>query len=130
MAGVEGKPSPVKKYFEPGAEIHWGRIARDADIAEIAGAVARWNVHATAERQGKVREVPANPDSLSMTFRGGPIAARMVIAKLDMIMNVVADSLNSSPTAEDTSEQRPGEIGKFLSIAVAAAEKERQRLIG
>jgi hypothetical protein len=33
---------------------------RNADVAEIAGAVARWNVHAAAERDGEMRIVAAD----------------------------------------------------------------------
>jgi hypothetical protein len=35
--------------FEPSTEIHRSIVERHADIAKIASAVARWNVHAAAQ---------------------------------------------------------------------------------
>ncbi len=42
----------LSEHFEPGAEVHGGRIAGHADVPEITGAVAGRNVHATAEGDG------------------------------------------------------------------------------
>src|SRR6266511_1635988 len=42
---VECVPPPAKIGLEPAGEIHWAIGRWRADFAEIAGAIARWNVH-------------------------------------------------------------------------------------
>src|SRR5688572_27472485 len=48
VAGVEGVPLPAEVGFEPAGEVHRRVWGRQADVAEIAGAVPRGNVHAAA----------------------------------------------------------------------------------
>ena len=60
VAGIERVPAAAEIDFEPSAEIHRRRVERHADVAEIAGAVARRNVHAAAQRDREVGEVPAH----------------------------------------------------------------------
>jgi hypothetical protein len=57
VTGVFRVPAARQKDFEPGAEIHWINIDRNADVAEIPGAIAGGDVHATAESNGEVGEV-------------------------------------------------------------------------
>src|SRR5438046_1851556 len=57
VAGVEGPPAVAEVDFEPRAEIHRTRNGRDADVAEVAGGVARGDVHAAAEGDRQVREI-------------------------------------------------------------------------
>ena len=61
----------ARKHFEPGGEIHRRIDRRDADIAEIARAVARRDVHAAAQRDGQVRVVAAHalPGDEGVDFR-------------------------------------------------------------
>src|SRR5207245_160024 len=49
VARVEGVPMAAEIDLEPGAEIHRLVHGLDADIAEIARAIARRDVHAAAE---------------------------------------------------------------------------------
>jgi hypothetical protein len=56
VARVYGVPTAIEKDFGPGAEIHRTDISRDADVAEIAGAIPCGNVHAPAERDREIRE--------------------------------------------------------------------------
>src|SRR6185437_16119438 len=46
--------------LEPAGEVHRDRGRRDADVAKIARAIARRNVHATAECDRRVGIVAAN----------------------------------------------------------------------
>jgi hypothetical protein len=55
-------PAPSEKDFEPSAEIHWVDIDRNANVAEIAGAIAGGNVHAAAECDGEMSKVAAYAD--------------------------------------------------------------------
>src|SRR5581483_6483243 len=61
VARIEGVPGAAEIGFEPAGEVH-GRIGRrHADVAQVAGAVPRRNVHAAAQGNGQVGVVPADP---------------------------------------------------------------------
>ena len=64
MSGVEGEPSIAEKDFEPGVEIHWRRVWRNADVAKLTVAVAGRNVEATAQSDRQMSEVAADADAL------------------------------------------------------------------
>jgi hypothetical protein len=49
VAGIERVPAPAEIDLKPGAEIHWIGIWRHANVAKITGAIARLNVHASAQ---------------------------------------------------------------------------------
>src|SRR4051794_19924015 len=78
---VKSVPAAVQVDFEPGAEIHRRRIAGDADIAEIAGAIPRRDIHAAAQRDREVGEVAADTDALLVPLKRGAVAARVVITE-------------------------------------------------
>ena len=59
---------PDEIDLEPGREIHRRVVRRHADVAEIAGAIARRDVHAAAERDREMREVAAHAAPLFMRF--------------------------------------------------------------
>ncbi len=75
MAGVEGIPLAIQKGLEPAGEIHRIRVRGHADIAEIACAIARRDIHAAAKRDREVGEIAANADALAKPVGGG--AARI-----------------------------------------------------
>jgi hypothetical protein len=50
---VNGVPTTIEKDFGPAAKIHGIGINRNADVAEIASAIPRGNIHAPAKRDGK-----------------------------------------------------------------------------
>jgi hypothetical protein len=80
VARVYGVPTAIEKDFGPGAEIHGIGINRNADVAEIAGAITRGNVHAPAERYGEMREVAAYTNALmqgSAGAAGGPASEKL-----------------------------------------------------
>src|ERR1700675_2884831 len=53
VTGIEGVPTVADIGLEPGAEIHRRGVGGHADVAEIAGAIARRDVHAAAQRHGE-----------------------------------------------------------------------------
>ena len=57
---IERVPVPSDIGLEPGGEIHRAKRRRNADVAEIAGAVAGRNVHAAAEGDRQMRVVAAH----------------------------------------------------------------------
>src|SRR5262249_13616744 len=64
VSGVERVPAAAEMGLEPGAEIHRIGFLRNADVAEISGAIARGHIHAAAEGDGKMREVATDPPFL------------------------------------------------------------------
>src|SRR5437016_4972560 len=52
VARVESVPMPVEKGLEPRSEVHRAVRRRDTDVAQVAGAVASRNIHASAEGNG------------------------------------------------------------------------------
>src|ERR1700716_1173193 len=106
---VEGEPASVQINLEPGTEVHRRGIGGDADVAEIASAVTRRDVHATAQRDAEMREIAADADALFMAFPRGPIASGVVITETDAVVGIVADRLHPLPPRRDATEKRPGQ---------------------
>src|SRR5258708_30028513 len=109
VSRVEGEPATIQEHLVPRAEIHRGWIGWNADVAEVARAVAGRDVHATGQRRGKMGEVPADAAAFLMTLRRGAVPPRVVVAEFDAVGGVVADRLRSLPSASDAAEERPGE---------------------
>src|SRR5262249_17764630 len=108
VAGVEGEPAAAEIDLEPGAEIHRIGLRWHADVAEIAGAVARRDVHAAAERDREVRKVAADAAPLDHHLGRGLGGARVLIAETHVRMDEVADRLHARPTLRRLAETRPG----------------------
>src|ERR1700741_5431748 len=69
VARIESVPAAADIGLEPASKISGGIRRRHADIPEVAGAIARGNVHAAAERDGKMRVVAANALAFIEDFR-------------------------------------------------------------
>src|SRR5579864_4861412 len=96
VTGIEGVPVTVDIRLEPCGEIHRTVGRRHADVAEVTGAVASRNVHAAAEGDGKMRVIAADSRPLVEGFQGGPRRARVLVAKGDVAMDVIADRLDAA----------------------------------
>ena len=70
VARVESPPAILEIDLKPRAEIHRPGEAGQADVAEVAGGVARGNVHGAAEGDGQVLEVAAYADALRVDVEG------------------------------------------------------------
>ena len=60
MACVKRPPTILQIDFEPGAEIHWGRLGRNADIAQVTRRVAGRNIQRAAKSDGQVLKIAAD----------------------------------------------------------------------
>src|SRR5208282_6858960 len=70
VARVERVPASSEIGFEPGGKVHrtvWRRLSH---VAEITGAVARWNVHAAAQCNSQMGEIAADASALVERFPG------------------------------------------------------------
>src|SRR5260370_8444456 len=65
---VEGIPASSEIRLEPSGEVHRTVGRRCAHVAEIAGAVARRNVHASAKANSKMSVIPPAPPPLVQLF--------------------------------------------------------------
>jgi hypothetical protein len=95
---IKRKPAPFKKHLEPSAEIHWCGVRRNSDIAEVAGAVSRRDVHAAAQRDREMREVAAYTDPFTISIECGTIIPCVGVSKFDVVVNEVADGLYPIPS--------------------------------
>ena len=109
-------PTASQKDLEPGAEIHWIDIDRNADVAEIAGAIARGNVHAAAERDGEMGEVAADADAFVHGIAGAAGWTRIGIAEADLRVNEIADRLHD-PAPPDSFPNRDQAKSASLSLS-------------
>ena len=60
VAGIECVPASSEVHFEPGGEVHWTVGRRYAYVAEIASAIACWNIHAATQGDGKMGKIAAD----------------------------------------------------------------------
>src|ERR1700730_12690401 len=94
---IECVPSPAKIGLEPAGEIHWAIGRWYADVPKVAGAIARRNVHAAAERDGEVRVVATHTLAFIEDLPGRHRWARMLVAEGDVVMDEIADRLDARP---------------------------------
>src|SRR6202022_1256696 len=91
VAGIERMPAAAEIGLEPAGEIAHRPGLRRADVAEIAGAIARRYVHAAAERDGQMRIVPAHALALVEGLPGRLRGAGVLVAECDVTMDEIAD---------------------------------------
>jgi hypothetical protein len=115
-------PTAIEKDFGPGAEIHGIGINRNADVAELAGAIPRGNVHAPAERYGEMREVAAYANAFVHGIARAAGGARIRITEADLRVHEIANRLHTLAAAQYHPEMRPGEISEFVAVAIPALE--------
>src|SRR5262249_8232045 len=77
-------PATAEIDLDPGTEIHRLGLGRNADVAEMAGAIARRDVHAAAQRDRQVGKVAAHPAALDHDVGGGPGGAGVLVAETDV----------------------------------------------
>src|SRR5271155_4002523 len=118
VARIKGVPLATDIGFEPGCEIH--RRIRDwyADIAQIARAVSRRDVHAATEGHGEGRIVPADAGAIAISFPRRPGGARVFVAEGNVLVNVIANGLDAGPAERRIAEPRPGDIGQPVGLAI------------
>src|SRR5688572_3395102 len=95
---IDRIPTTGHVDFEPPSEIHRLRRRRYADIAEITCAVARRDVHATAQGNAEMGEIPADARPLLEHVPGCLFRIRMRVREGDMAVHEVRDGLNPRPT--------------------------------
>ena len=130
VAGVERVPLAGQIDLEPAGEIHRRGIAGHADVAEIAGAVARRDVHAAAEGQREMRKIAADAGALLVDVMRRLHVMGVLVAESDVVVHEVDDGLHARPAERRVGEQRPGDIGELVGFAIAARHQILQHIVG
>src|SRR5882724_3121776 len=110
VARIEHAPVPADIGFEPAGEIARGPGFWRADVAEIAGAIARRNVHAAAERDRQMGIVAADAPAFIVGFPSRLGGAGVLVAECDVAMDEIADRLHPGPARLRVLEQFPGDV--------------------
>src|ERR1019366_5535690 len=84
VARVERVPAPADPGLEPRREIARGERRWRSDIAQVAGAVSRRNIHAAAEGDGEMRVVAADAGPFVECFRGTAGGAGVLVVEGNM----------------------------------------------
>ncbi len=131
MAGVHRVPVAAEIDLEPGAEIHRRRVRRHADIAEIAGAVARRDVHAAAKRDREMGEVAADAGPVGVAAMRGAQQVGVHVVEADMAVDEIEDRLDARPAGRRCPKKvSQAKSAKPVGVAIAAAEQEDQHVVG
>ena len=107
-----------------------GERRRRSDIAQIAGAVARRNIHAAAEGDGEMRVVAADAGPFVESLRGAAGGAGVLVVEGNMVMNVIADCLHARVAWSRAAEELPGRLRQQIGLAIAAAQQEHEGFFG
>ncbi len=101
-----------------------------AELAQIAGAVAGRDVHATAKRDRQMREIAADTVPPGQRLRRRARRVGLHVVERDGCVHEVADRLHPRPARRRALEQAPRLVRQDIRVAVAAAKKIDQRLEG
>src|ERR1019366_2289810 len=85
VARVEYVPAAANPGLEPRREIAHAEGRCRSDVAQVAGAVSRRNIHAAAEGDGKVRVVAADAGPFVESLRGAAGGAGVLIVEGNMV---------------------------------------------
>src|SRR5208282_4106964 len=107
VARVEQMPTAADPGLEPCGEIAGRKRRWRPDVAQIACAVARRDIHAAAEGDRQVRVVPADARAFAESFRGATRGAGVLIVEGNMSVNVIADRLHARMTGTSAAKQLP-----------------------
>src|SRR5574341_2584469 len=81
---VKRVPATAQVGLEPGGKIHRAVWRRDADVTQVAGAVACRNVHAAAERDREMRVITADAGPFLEGLPGRLRGTGVLVPKGDM----------------------------------------------
>jgi|SRR3954467_3354649 hypothetical protein len=84
---IESAPMPADIGFKPAGEISHRPWLRRADVAEIPGAIARGNVHAAAERDGKMGIVAADALAFLISLPRRFAGACVLVSESDVMVD-------------------------------------------
>lgn len=114
-------PATTEVDLEPRGKVAGGVGRRQADVAEMAGAVARGDVRGPAECDGQMSEVTADSLTLLIGLGSRPRRAGELVSELDVSMTEVADRLDAD---------QPGGVAPKRSQARSSSRSLSQKRLG
>src|SRR5439155_27000814 len=121
VARIVCEPLPTEIGLEPAGEVTRSIRRESPHVAKISGAIASRNVHAAAERNSEVSVVTADALAFVEGLPGRHGRASVLIAKGDVMMDEIADGLDSRPAGLCLIEQAPHDFIRPDVFAIAAA---------
>ncbi len=128
VARIEHVPAPAEIDLHPGREIAGAEGRLQADVADVARAVAGGDVHGAAEGDGEMREIAADAAPFGIGPGGGAQVAGVLVVEPDVVVHEVHDGLHAVPAGLGVSEQAPRLVRQGVALAVAAGEQEAERV--
>jgi hypothetical protein len=123
-------PLPTQKDLDPGSKILRRMRRRKADVADVAGTIASWDVEASAKSKRQMSVVATHAALFLKRLGSRTRRARVLVAEGDMVVHVVADRLHAGPAQRRCSEEAPSHVGETIRLAVPASQKEEQGFCG
>ena len=77
----------------------------------------------------EMRVFAADTGAVAVGFPDRAASACMLMAEDDVLVHIIANSLDPSPARRRRSEQRPSDFGKTLGFAITSAEKKNHRVV-
>jgi len=129
--GFEGLPLAIHIRLEPRGKVHRTKRRLQADVAEIAGAVARGNVSCSGQKvTARVREVAADTGLLTVGVPRRLGRARVRVAERDVLVHEVANRLNRSAPVGAFPNSDQGNVRQPVGFAVSTSQQKLQALLG
>ncbi len=128
VARIERVPAAANPGLEPCREIADSIWRGRSDIAQVAGAVSCRNVHTAAEGDCEMRVIAAYAGPLIKGFYGTASGAGVLVVKCNMIVNVVADGLNSRVSWSHVAEELPCGLRQPVGLTITAAQQKHENL--
>src|SRR3569832_2284613 len=110
VARVESVPAPTEIDLHPSREIHRSPGFWQADVADIACAIAGRNVKRTAKGDSEMGKIAADAALLAVGLRSGARGPRIAVVEDDMVVNEVADRLDARNAERGVAKQPPGVV--------------------
>jgi len=82
--------------------------------------------HSVTARWAKVA---ADADAFLVPLERRAVTPRVVVTERNPLMRIIANRLHALPARCHMAEQRPGQIGQLLGVAIAAAEQIDQHIV-
>ena len=130
VSRVENVPFAAQIRFEPRTKIHREWRWRNPNVAQVSGRVTCGNIHAAAERDCEVHEIPADADAFAKHIPRRSVHASLHIIELDMMVDEVTDRLHTRPTCGRRGKAIPGKFVELaVNFAIPASKEELEHLI-
>jgi hypothetical protein len=130
VARVKSVPAIAKVDFEPRGKIHRLLGRRYTDITKIAGAIARWNVHATTQSHRKVCEIATHPALLGESVPCRARRPRVFVTEGQVLVHEIANGLDQRPPFGDIAKKRPSSLEQSIGFAISTTEEINEHVRG